>query len=334
MPDSLSPRTLVALTLAFIAAVFIFAGVYTATQHKPTPHSLRVGAVGQDTYLKLKAILGMPPYNSSSFNLIQYESRDDLVAAINNRKVYAGFVLEGDSGELVIASAAGKVLSDQLQLMAINLMQQANISATVTDVTPVGKDDVSGLSSYTYQYGLLVPAFVFAVLMFMFAHGLSMTRRLGLVALYSVGGGILGALTVDQIVGALPGHFLALAGLGILYSAMTVLVAYGLSSMFGYGGAALAGLLLILIGNSTGGGSMNQEFLPDGFRTFGQVLPNGAYIRSVRNTVYFHAHHIGQSTIVVALWAIGGLVLLLAAEPVRTCVFRSSRSKTTLESAS
>ena len=43
MPASLSPRTLVLLTVAFIAAIFVFAGTDTRTQHNPMPHQLRVG---------------------------------------------------------------------------------------------------------------------------------------------------------------------------------------------------------------------------------------------------------------------------------------------------
>jgi hypothetical protein len=328
MPASLSPRALVILTVAFIAAVFVFAGVYTATQHKPTPHALRVGAVGQETLLKLQAALSMPPNNPSYFKFTQYETVGDLKTAIKDRKIYAGFELNGKkSGELFIAPAAGKVLSDNLVLTASDLMQKVNIPLTITEVVPLGKNDSSGLSSYTFQYGLLIPAFVFGILIFMYASGLSLVWRLGLIGGYAVGAGIVGTLTVDQLIGALPGHFFAIAGLAMLYSAMAVLVAYGLGKLAGFAGVALAGLLLILVGNSTGGGSINQELLPNTFRDFGQVLPNGAFIRTVRDTVYFHSHNIGQALMVVALWAVGGLVLVLVADPVRALAARPKRSK-------
>ena len=115
MPASLSPRVLVSLTAAFIAAVFVFAGVYTATQHNPTPHQLRVGIVAPDlmvgiinTGLKIKA----PGY----FSLRQYPSEASLTSAIKDRKVYGGYVYRKDSGLLLTASAAGKAARYTLAL--------------------------------------------------------------------------------------------------------------------------------------------------------------------------------------------------------------------------
>jgi hypothetical protein len=334
MPPSLSLRALLALTVAFIAAVFVFDGVYVTTQHNPVPHQLRVGVAGsQNAIMQVTAGLNLaaPGY----FKVYTYPSAAAMKTAIKDRKIYGGYVeTSKKTGLLLTAGAAGEAPQLALELVAQGLAKNAGVTVTSQDVVPLPTSDSHGLSSYTYQYGLLVPAFVFGVLLFMFAHGLTLARRLGLAVVYAIGAGILGTLTVDQIVGALPGHFLALTGLATLYSAMAVLVTFGLSRLLGYAGTVLAGLALILVGNSTGGGSINQEFLPNVFRDFGQVLPNGAFIRSVRDTVYFSANNIGQSTIVVALWTVGGLVLALAADPVRALVARPKRSKTVLEAAS
>lgn len=326
MPASLSLRTMALLTGAFIVAVFIFAGVYTATQHNPTPHELRVGVVGpQSAVLKVKAGLNIaaPGY----FNIYTYPSEASLKKAIKDRKVYGGYVQEKGSGLLITASAAGEAPQLALEFVGQKLAAAVPEKLVVEDYVALPTSDSHGLSSYTYQYGLLVPAFVFAVLIFMFGYGLSLPWRLGLIAAYAVGAGLVGALTVDQIVGALKHHFLALAALGALYSAAAVLATYGLACLLRYAGLALAGVLIILVGNSTGGGSIDQEFLPNGFRDFGQVLPNGPFIRTVRDTVYFHGHNIGQALMVVALWAIGGLVLVLVSDPLRALVARPKKPK-------
>lgn len=324
MPASLSLRALAILTAVFVSAVLVFAGVYTATQHNPTPHQLRVGVVGpEDAVLKVKAGLGLaaPGY----FNVYTYSDEASLRKAIKERKVYGGYVQKEGSGLLITSSASGKSPQLALELVGQKLAAAVPEPLTLEDYVPLPSSDSQGLSSYTFQYGLLVPSFFFAILIFMFGGGLSLAWRLGLIGGYSVGAGIVGALTVDQVVGALTGHFFALAGLGILYAAMAVLVTYGLSALLSYAGLALAGLLLILVGNSTGGGSINQEFLPDTFRDLGQVLPNGAFIRSVRDTVYFNGNNAGRATLVVALWALGGLALVLAAKPLRTLVHRSKK---------
>ncbi len=326
MPASLSPRVLVSLTAAFIAAVFIFAGVYTATQHNPTPHQVRVGIVAPDVMVGMLN-LGLKTKAPGYFKLMTYKDEASLTSAIKDRKVYGGYVYRKDSGLLLTATAAGKATDTALTSLGSEVSTILRQPLKIRDVAPLDSHDSQGLSSYTYQYGVLVPSFVFGVLIFMFAYGLSLRWRLGLSAAYSLGAGIVGALTVDQIVGALPGHFFALAALGALYAAMAVLVTYGLARVMSYAGLALAGLLLILVGNSTSGGSINQEFLPDFFRNIGQALPNGAFIRSVRNTVYFDGANTHRAIGVVALWALGGLVLVLAKEGLPGLLARSKQSK-------
>jgi hypothetical protein len=330
MPASLSPRALIILTAAFIVAVFVFAGIYTGTQHNPTPHQLRVGMVAPDIMVGI-INTGISAKAPGYFALKQYPSEASLTSAIKNRKAYGGYVYRKGSGLLLTASAAGKAADTALVGFGDEVSKALKQPLVTRDVVPLNAHDSQGLSSYTYQYGLLVPSFVFAVLIFMFAHGLSLAWRMGLSAAYSVGAGIIGALTVDQIVGALPNHFFALAGLGALYAATAVLVTWGLAAVLKYAGLALAGLLLILVGNSTAGGSINQEFLPNFFRNIGQALPNGAFIRSVRNTVYFDGANTHRAMLVVGLWALGGLVLVLAAEKLPGLMARSKRPKAKLE---
>jgi hypothetical protein len=115
--------------------------------------------------------------------------------------------------------------------------------------------------------------------------------------------------------------------LAMLYSALAVLVTWGLARLLGFAGLALAGLGLILVGNSTGGGSVSQEFLPNSFRWLGQAFPNGAFIRTVRDTVYFGGHNTTQSLLVLCAWAVGGLALVLVADPVRALVMRPFKAR-------
>ena len=325
MPTSLSPRALVSLTAAFIAAVLVFAGIYTGTQHNPTPHQLRVGIVAPDLMVKV-VDLGLRTKAPGYFKLQSYSSEQSLTSAIKDRKVYGGYVYRKDSGLLLTASASGKAADTAITGLGESVSKILRQPLVPRDVASLNSHDSQGLSSYTYQYGLLVPSFFFGMLIFMFGYGLSLSWRLGLIGGYALSAGIVGALTVGPIVGALPDHFLALAALGALYAAMAALVTYGLCRLLSYVGLGLAALLLILVGNSTGGGSINQEFLPDFFRSIGQVLPNGAFIRSVRNTVYFDGANTHRAILVVALWALGGLVLVLAKEKLPGLLGRSKKA--------
>ncbi len=313
MPASLSLRSIVLITAVFIAAVFVFAGVYTTTQHNPTPHQVSAGIVAPDLMVKI-IDLGLKTKAPGYFALKQYPSEESLANAIKNREAYGGYVYRKNSGLLLTASAAGKATDTALTSLGEEVSKTLRQPLVIKDIAPLDSHDSQGLSSYTYQYGVLVPSFFFGMLIFMFGYGLSLGWRLGLIGGYALSAGIVGALTVGQIVGALPGHFFALAALGALYAAMAALVTYGLCRLLSYLGLGLAALLLILVGNSTSGGSINQEFLPDFFRSIGQALPNGPFIRSVRNTVYFDGANTHRAIFVIALWALGGLLLVLVAE--------------------
>lgn len=95
------------------------------------------------------------------------------------------------------------------------------------------------------------------------------------------------------------------------------LATYGLESLIGLAGTGIAAFVLILIGNSTAGGTSGQEYLPGVFRQIGQALPSGAFVRFVRNSVYFGGNHTGATLLVIGLWAVGGLALVLVAGPLR-----------------
>jgi uncharacterized phage infection (PIP) family protein YhgE len=164
------------------------------------------------------------------------------------------------------------------------------------------------------------------MLLFIFGAGVSLRRRLAATAAFVLVASLLAALTVGPIIGALPGHFWALFAIGALFAAAAALTTYGLESVFGFAGTAIAALTLVLLGNATAGGAMNQEFLPNGFRQISQALPNGAAVRAIRNTVYFQAHHTGQALLVVTAWALGGLLLILASGPFHNRLGRREKA--------
>jgi MFS family permease len=185
------------------------------------------------------------------------------------------------------------------------------------DLKPLPANDSRGLSSSALQFGLLLPSFVFGILLFVFGHGAALVHRLLAIGLFVLATALVAALTVGPLIGALSGHFLAIFAIGALFAGAAALTTYGLEAVLGFAGTGLAAFTLVLIGNATAGGGSNQEFLPNVFRQVGQALPNGATVRFIRNTVYFNGNHTHIALLVVALWALGGLALVLVAEPLK-----------------
>ena len=110
-------------------------------------------------------------------------------------------------------------------------------------------------------------------------------RLLSLIP-YAILSGLAGALIVDQGLGALTGHFLALAALGMLlvYAAMA---ATAFQVLFGVIGIGITVLVFVVAGNPSAGGAYQPALLPGVFRAVGSLIPNGAGVDTVRRIVYF-----------------------------------------------
>jgi hypothetical protein len=323
MPLTASPRRLLAMTAALVAASFVFVITYAATQHDPVPHGLRVAFVGPaPAQARLQA--GLDRSIPGAVKLLARTDEREARDAVLRRSAYAAYVPGSRSDRLLTASAAGLPAAQALEHAFGAMAAATGRRLAVDDVAPLPKHDSRGASVSALQFGLLLPGFAFGVLLFVFAGATPLRRRLLLVAAFAVLASLAGALVMDPLLGALTGHFLALLLLGALFAAASVLAVFGLESVFSYGGIALSALLLILVANSTSGGAMNQEFLPGGFRHVGQLLPSGALVRALRDSVYFDGQNTLQPILVLAAWAAGGL-LLVAARPTLAGIRRARR---------
>jgi hypothetical protein len=137
--------------------------------------------------------------------------------------------------------------------------------------------------------------------------------RLGALALYAVVSGLAGALIAGPLFGALSGHFLALAAIGALVVAAAAAATVALQILFGIVGIGLAILLFVVLGNPSAGGPYPAPLLPAFWRVIGPLLPPGAGVTAVRNTVYFSGHAIGGALLVLACYAAAGALVSVAA---------------------
>ncbi len=315
--DQVSLRVLIRLSAVFVVASFVFVAINVYTQHAPKAHGLRVAYVGSPV-AQVFIQKGLDEAAPGAFALRRYPSAASARAAVLERSAYGAFIEREKTAQLLTASAAGpgaqQAIEHAFTMMMAKAPQSMRVKLVSTDLKPLPANDSRGLSSSAYLFGLLVVSFVFAILLYIFGHGALLAHRLLATGLFALASALVAALTVGPLIGALGGHFWAIFAIGALFSAAIALTTYGLETIFGLVGTGIAALVLILVGNSTAGGASNQEFLPDVFRQVAQVLPNGAAVSFVRNTVYFEGNRTGGALIVIALWAAAGLALVLAAE--------------------
>ncbi len=125
--------------------------------------------------------------------------------------------------------------------------------------------------------------------------------RLGILAGYSAGSGLIGTLILVEGFGYLPGHSAAVFGLGTLVVFAVGAFASALESLFGIVGGFLALALFVVLGNPSAGGPWPMDMMNEPWRSVGPWIPNGAALTALRQVLYLDGHAIAGP-----LWVLAG----------------------------
>jgi hypothetical protein len=88
-----------------------------------------------------------------------------------------------------------------------------------------------------------------------------------------IAAGLVAALVTNVVVGAFPGHFLAVWGVATLFYLALGLPIAAFQVLVGAGGVAIGAVMFLVIGNPASGGSSAPELLPGFWRALSQLLP-------------------------------------------------------------
>jgi hypothetical protein len=271
----------VRLALAGALVAFAFTGLFVTAFHSPSPHAIPIGTVGVATA-------------PDGFELRRYDTERAARAGLESGDL-RGVLLPG---RLLVASARGAVETQ--------FVRAAFPRAAVVDVAPLPERDSRGLSVVFTALGVTVAAVAFGALLTLFGG----RRRLLAIGLFAVATGLVVALTVDTIVGALTGAFWATAGIVALAAAAVGAATHALGRLLGPPGLALAALLFVPLGMSAAGGALGPDLVPGFFGALSDALPAGAAQSALRDAVYFGSAGTAVPLLVLAAWAVGGAALL------------------------
>jgi hypothetical protein len=316
--DAISVRAF-ALILGGLLLQLGFIASYLGAFHSPHPHRIPVAVVapGQVSDQLVAKVRALPKHP------VKPRTAPDEATArrwILDREVDAAYVVNPAGGvdRLLVASAGGPAVSQTATQIAQALAGTQHRQVTVTDIRPASPGDGRGLSSFYLVVGWVVGGYLTASILGV-AGGSRPANihrtviRLGALALYAIVSGLAGALIAGPLFGALSGHFLALAAIGALVVAAAAAATVALQILFGIVGIGLAILLFVVLGNPSAGGPYPAPLLPAFWRVIGPLLPPGAGVTAVRNTVYFSGHAIGGALLVLACYAAAGTLVSLAA---------------------
>ncbi|MFF2304759.1 DUF3533 domain-containing protein [Streptomyces sp. NPDC058128] len=316
LKSAVTPRAAL-LVVGVFALQLLFITSYVGALHHPEPRDVPFGVVApQQVSAELVGQLDRLPGAPLDPRAVAGEAaaRNQIL----NREIDGALIVDpgGRTDTLLVASGGGTVLSSALETILTRVEATQQRTVRTVDVAPASSEDFDGLSAFYLVVGWCVGGYICAAILAISAGSRPANReraiiRLGVLAVYSVLGGLGGAVIVGPVLGALPGSVAALWGLGTLVVFAVGAATLALQSVFGIVGIGLAILLIVVAGNPSAGGAFPLPMLPPFWNAIGPALPPGAGTWAARSIAYFKGNDMTGSMLVLSAWAVVGTVVTL-----------------------
>uniref|UniRef100_A0AAU3H0D1 ABC transporter permease n=1 Tax=Streptomyces sp. NBC_01401 TaxID=2903854 RepID=A0AAU3H0D1_9ACTN len=305
------------LVIGVLALQLLFIASYVGALHRPDPTDVPLGVVApkQSSGQLVSRLDGLP---GGPLDPRAVSSEAEARRQIENRDIDGALIVSptGSTDTVLVASGGGTVLANTLTKIIKEAEGPQHRTVRTVDVAPASSGDFNGLSSFYLVVGWCVGGYLCASILAISAGTKPANRqraviRTAVMALYSIAGGIGGAIIIGPVLGALPGSFWALAGLGALVVFAVGMITLALEALTGIIGIGLAVLLVVIAGNPSAGGAFPLPMLPDFWRAIGPALPPGAGTWTARSIAYFKGNAVTGPLLVLSAWAVVGTALTL-----------------------
>ena len=311
------------MQLAFVVS-------YTGAMHGPQrPHRMAVGVVAPAQVVQ--QLQKTSDQAGPLFTLKPLASPEAAVDAITHRRVFGAYVpaAVGSTDQLLVTTAIGPAAPQALTIAFSQAAQAQQHTLQVKDVLPPHRGDAEGLVPFYLVIAWTVGGYLASTLVGLMGGMKSATPRLaaeriGMLAVYSVLGGIGGTLIVHTILGFLGGGWWTQALIGMLVVFSVSVFANGLQSFLGLVGTGIVIGLFVILGNPSGAGPWPRNMIPGFWRVIGPWLPNFQGTNAVRGVAYFHSQGLSTALWVFVIYAAIGVALSLAGAGRDNAILRMS----------
>lgn len=303
------------MMIGVLAVEMAMIGSYVGALHEPRAHNVPVAVTGPRALMRAAA-QALERRSGDSLQLRRVNNPEAAVTAIDRRDVDAALVIGPRMDRVLVASAASALIAEELPAQ-IRAVEPPGRTLSVSDVKPLPASDPRGISPFYLMVGWLVGGYLGATILGLSRGGFARSRRLAAarmaaLALYAIVSAALGTLIVQDLIGVLGGHTLALIGVGALLVFAVGAATAALQALLGIAGTALAIVVFVAIGNPASGGVFATQLLPHPWRDVGPLLPPGAGTTLIRNVAYFNGNTLGSALLVLAGYALLGTLVTVA----------------------
>ncbi|MER5894155.1 DUF3533 domain-containing protein [Streptomyces sp. NPDC001876] len=305
------------LVIGVLGLQLLFIASYVGALHKPDPTDVPFGVVAPQQ-MSGQLVTQLDDLPGGPLDPRAVSDAAEARRQIMNRDIDGALLVSptGRTDTVLVASGGGTVLADSLVRIIARAEEPRQRTVRAVDVAPASPEDFDGLSSFYLVVGWCVGGYLCASILAISAGTRPANRQRALIrtavmALYSIAGGIGGAVIVGPVLGALPGSVWALSGLGALVVFSVGMITLALEALTGIVGIGLAVLIIVIAGNPSAGGAFPLPMLPDFWRAIGPALPPGAGTWVARSIAYFKGNAVTGPLLVLSAWAVAGTVVTL-----------------------
>jgi hypothetical protein len=313
--DAVRPRSAL-LVLGVLALGVLFIASYAGAFHDPKPRDIAFGVVAPQQGGRLVAQLNALP--GSPLDARPVASAEEARRWIADRELYGALVVDprAPADRLLVASGGGAPVADALEEVVGRAEARRERPVRTVDLVPLERGDTRGLSAFYLIVGWCVGGYLCAAILAVGygARPANLRRaviRLLALAVYAVLLGLLGAVVIGPVLGAMPGSVAGLWWLGALVVFATGATTFAFQGALGIIGIGLTVLVVVIAGNPSAGGAYPYPLLPPFWRDIGPALIPGAGTWTARSIAYFGGRATTGPLLVLGAWALGGTLLTL-----------------------
>jgi hypothetical protein len=307
--------------VAAVITAMVFAGVYLAAFHAPTPHSMPVGVVGRVPAVASvkQALTSRAP---GQFAVTSYPDQVAASHAVTERRIYGAYVTGSGAPRLLYAGANGSAVTLTLTNAFGALARASGQSVVSIDLVPLARGDSRGLSTFYVVFGLVLGGFLLGQTLPVLKRRpgiplvIAATFVFGLVA--GLGIAVLGG---DSGFGAVPASFVGVATLGGLLACSVAVATIVFVRFFGPAGQLMAAVLLVTLGGASSGAVLPPTYLPGWLHPLASILPPGLAVRALQGISHFHNDGLASGVIILSAWIVVSAGVLLGVD------WRATRAK-------
>ncbi|MFI8008484.1 ABC transporter permease [Streptomyces sp. NPDC086010] len=292
----------------------VFIAVFLAAFHTPKPDHLPIAVAASDRTAALFDVQ-LQRSQPEAFQIERYDDAQSALSAVEHRKAYAAYLDNAGHHQLLYAGANGLAIKAMIAPLG-HVADTQGERLDTRDVLPLSDGDSRGLSIFYASFGLVLAGFLFGQMTYQLAPRLSFAQRMLSLIIFAVVGGVLTTLISASLFGAIPGSFLALAGVITLMAGAVAAGTVLLIRVFGPLGVPLASIFMLVMGNATSGGVLPPSFLPGWLQPLASVMPAGVGVRAINGLAYFHNDGVGSGIVILMVWIVACVAAIFGLDKI------------------